>query len=94
MGVNCCDKPFHVHKGAPSTSPKGEPNEAQGFLTSHSIIKQETTTLNSYNTHQRTHPANLQHKAIHLRARIDLTIAVKGEFTTNTKAQQTGGATL
>lgn len=32
------------------------------------MIKQETTTLNAYNTHQRTHPANLQHKAIQFRA--------------------------
>lgn len=64
------------------------PNKSQ------SVIKQETTTLNAYNTHQRTHPANLQHKAIQFRELMDLTIAVKGEFTTNIKAQQTGGATL
>lgn len=44
-------------------------------------------------THIRTHPANLQHKAIQFRRLMDLT-AVKGEFTTNTKAQWTEGATL
>lgn len=57
------------------------PNKSQ------SVIKQETTTLNAYNKHQRTHPANLQHKAIQFRELMDLTIAVKGEFTTNIKAQ-------
>lgn len=70
------------------------------FLTSqqynkvNSIIKQETTTLNVYNTHRRTHPANLQHKAIQSRALMDSIVTVKGEFTINTKAQRTGGATL
>lgn len=91
---NCCDEPFHVHKGAPSTSPRGEPSEALGSLTNHSIIKQKTTTLNDYNTHQKTHPANLQHKAIHFRALMNSTIAVKRKFTTNSKAKWTGGATL
>lgn len=70
------------------------------FLTSqqynkvNNIIKQETTTLNVYNTHRRTHPANLQHKAIQSRALMDSIVTVKGEFTINTKAQRTGGATL
>lgn len=78
----------------PHPLPGKESTESLGSLTSHSIIKQKTTTLNAYNTHRRTHPANLQHKAIQFRALMDLTIAVKGEFTTDIKAQRIGGATL
>lgn len=51
-----CDEPFHVHKGAPSTSPRAEPSQTPGALTSHTRIEEETTALND-NTHQRTHPA-------------------------------------
>lgn len=50
--------------------------------------------MEAYDIHQRTHPADLQRKATRFRALGGLTIAVKGEFTTNTKAPQTGGATL
>lgn len=89
-----CEEPFHVHKAAPPSSPRGESKESPGFLTGHSVIKRKTTTLNAYNTHLRTQPANLQHKAIQFRALMDLTIAVKRELTTDAKAQWSGGATL
>lgn len=56
--------------------------------------KSQYSKAGDNHTHQKTHPANLQHKAIHFRRLMDLTIAVEREFTTSTKAQQSGGATL